>query len=203
MLRVFRSEALLISSRSRRKLLATASDSSPGPREVEDGGVSRQCLGSCVVSPGELRGSVSTLCWSPGDPAPGENLALWLCLILFTQNCLVPPSLLPFALLGRPLEPLPDIPRPCHIWDSTDFLPPGLQVEGPGYCSDPDAKAKGAPIPSSRDGPRNLFIPSNFVSPAVANIAGEWVWYLFPDLAPPYSSLSLPLRSSCGKGAKV
>ena len=35
------------------------------------------------------------------------------------------------------------------------------------------------------------------------NIAGEQLWYLFPVLAPPYSSLSLPLRSSCGKGAKV
>lgn len=157
MFRVFRSEkALLISSQSRRKLLATASDSSPGPGEVEGGGVSGQCLGSCVVSPGDLSGDRGPC--PKGEPSP---LAL-------TQSCPVPPSLLPFALLGLPLEPLPDIPRPCHIWDGTDFLLPGLQAEGPGFCSDPDAKAKGAPIPSSRDGPRNLFIPSNFVSPAVA-----------------------------------
>ena len=108
------------------------------------------------------------ICLETGAPALKENLALWSCLIFFTQSCPVPPSLLPFALLGLPPEPLPDIPRPCHIWDGTDFLLPGLQAEGPGYCSDPDAKAKGAPIPSSRDDPRNLFIPSNFVFPAVA-----------------------------------
>ena len=108
---VFRSEkALLISSQSRRKLLATASDSSPGPREVEGGGVSRQCLGSCVVSPGELRGSVSTLCWSPGDPAPGENIALWPCLILYPK--LPSPTLL--ATLC-PSEPASGAPEPLPL----------------------------------------------------------------------------------------
>lgn len=44
--------------------------------------------------------------------------------------------------------------------------------------------------------------PATLFSQLWLNIAGEQV-YLFPDLAPPYSSLSLPLRKSCGKGAKV
>lgn len=80
-------------------------------------------------------------------PAPGENLALWPCLIVLPRAAqshppCYPVQCYPFALLGLPYEPLPDIQRPCHIWDSTDSFLPGLWAEGPGYCSDPHEKAR-------------------------------------------------------------
>lgn len=142
---------MLISSQSRRELLQPQPlSSSPGPWEVE-GGV---CPGSAQQVMCSVPRGTQGICLETGACLK-ENLALWSCLIFFTQSC-SPTSLLPFALLGLPPSPSLDVPGPAHL-DGTDFLLPGLQAEGDlDTHSDPDAKAKGAPIPSSRDDPKSV-----------------------------------------------
>lgn len=72
-----------------------------------------------------------------------------------------------FALGVVPQEPLPYTQRPCHIWGSTDFSL-GSEQGDLGVALTLMRRLEEPPTPSSRDGPRNLSITSNFVSPAVA-----------------------------------
>lgn len=64
-------------------------------------------------------------------------------------------------------------------------------------------RPKGPPFQAAEMALEICSFPATLFPQLWLNIAGEQLWYLFPVLAPPYSSLSLPLRSSCGKGAKV
>lgn len=104
--------ALLISSQSRRKLLATASDSSPGPGGNGLEGMRQRpgnALGHASCPQGNSGISIFPLLPEPipaqgPAPASGENLAFWPSAHLLTQSCPVPPSLLHFALLGDASE---------------------------------------------------------------------------------------------------
>lgn len=109
-------------------------------------------------------------------PAPGENLALWPCLIVLPRAAQSHPPCYPVPLSRA--TPLP-------FWAC--LTSPSLISKGPatsGIAQTPFSLGSGQrdlgtaltlmqrpdepPIPSSRDSPSNLFITSNFVSPTAA-----------------------------------
>lgn len=164
---------MLISFPSRRKLLATASDSSPGPKGGEAG--SWQCLGPCLMSPGKL-GNIYLPSTARTSPIPGACPCLRGNLPSGTATHLLILPLLPL-LLGWCLRSSSLTPKGPA---STDFSL-GSEQRGLGIALTLMQKLEGPLIP------RNLSITSNFVSPAVAKDYSRIGWHyprMCPDLAP-------------------
>lgn len=142
----FRSEkALLISSQSRRKLLATASDSSPCPWHREGREDVLAVPGPCPRETQEYLylPSIQEPLLAQGPAlAPGENLGLWPCISSLYSELPSPAgsaTLCPSGwCLRSPSLTLKDLA-------TSEIALTSPWAEGPGCCSNPEAKTKIAP----------------------------------------------------------